>query len=320
MSLAPEIAQILHQQQTDPSFTRPGSAPVSILQARALHDADAATFTPLHLRSTVGSMEEIAVPVMDNALPARIYRPAKNDTTATLVWFHGGGWVTGSLNTADIAARALCNMAGVTVLSVEYRMAPEHPWPRPYQDALQATMWAAAHLQLLGNTTTLLVGGDSAGGNLAATVALARPDLIKGQVLVYPVVALDEPQEAYPSRVSNGDGYYVEWKDISWAIERYVPHSADRSDPSVSPIRSTALAGAPPAIVVSVEYDPLRDEDRQYAQALKDAGAEATLLEFDGLVHGAFDMLGTSETAANAMVELASEVQRLARRIPPHGH
>ncbi len=305
MDLAPEMRELLEDQARDVEFARPGTSPMSIDDARAQHEADARRFTPIEVRDVVG---EIRDELADGRVPVRIYSPPESGPHATLVWLHGGGWVTGSLETGDIAARALCSRVGVTVVSVEYALAPERPWPAGLDDCLVAFDWVASRLADLGGTDSLWVGGDSAGGNLAALVALQRAGRLDGQVLLYPVVALDETQDAYPSRVGNASGFYVEWADVAWAIDTYIPDAASRG--SASPSRSPILADSPRAVIATVEFDPLRDEGAAYAELLRADGVDVELLEFEGLVHGCFDMLGTSPTADAAMDSVAEAIRR----------
>lgn len=311
MPVTPEIQALLTAQSTDPAFARPGTDPLTIPEARELHDTDAAAFTPPNIRDQVGTMEEIDIPSRNGPLRGRLYHPEGERPTATLLWFHGGGWVTGSLDTADIAARALCARAGVTVATVEYALAPERPWPAAYEDGVDALRWASSSLPELGGSDVLLIGGDSAGGNVAATIALTHAHLLGGQVLIYPVIDLDRPQQDHPSRIANGAGYYVAWADIQWAIDRYIPEIAERRHPTASPSRSSQLADAPAAVIAAVEFDTLLDEDRAYAMQLRQAGVEVDFLEFSGLVHGAFDMLGLSPAADAAMSAVAQSLRSL---------
>lgn len=310
MPLAPEIAQLLASQATDSSFVRPGSGSMPIDEARLHHEADAVRFTPVDARDAIDNLTTAKLPEGPAGQHTRIYRPSGLERVPILIWFHGGGWVTGSLDTADIAARALCARAGMIVVTSEYPLAPEQPWPAAFEYAEALSRWVRGHSEQLGGNGVVLIGGDSAGGNIAACVAAQNHDLLDGQILIYPVIDLHLPSEAYRSRIDNGSGYYVGWDDVAWAIEQYAPDTV-RADPRVSPSQAAGLQGAPPAVIVVVEYDPLRDEGRAYADRLQRAGVHVVLLEFPGLVHGAFDMLGLSPDANAAMWEVAQELHQL---------
>ncbi|WP_395640493.1 alpha/beta hydrolase [Pseudolysinimonas sp.] len=310
--VAPDILALLDATSTT-TDSRPGQGSVSIARARQQHEDDAARFSPPSRRAEVGSVTDILIPSAAAPIAARIYRPVAEPVGA-LLWIHGGGWVTGSIETADAIARALCARCGLSVVSTSYRLAPEYPFPHGLDDVRSATEWMLTNrAQLGGASTPVLVGGDSAGGNLAAVVArdFGR-EAITGQVLVYPVVALDQPQDAFPSRVVNGSGFYVEWSDVAWAIEKYVLPT-ERGDHRVSPLNADA-AGSPPAVIVVAGFDPLRDEGVAFANLLTRAGVEVELLEFPALVHGAFDMTGRAPSAEAALSVLASAIDGLVAR------
>jgi acetyl esterase len=310
--VAPDVLALLGATPATTS-ARPGQGSVSIAQARQQHEDDAARFSPPARRAVVGSVTDVLIPSSSASIEARVYRPV-TDPTGTLLWVHGGGWVTGSIETADAIARALCARCGLSVVSTSYRLAPEDPFPHGLDDVRSATEWMLTNrAQLGGASAPALVGGDSAGGNLAAVVAREfGREAITGQVLVYPVVALDQPQNAFPSRVANGSGFYVEWADVAWAIEKYVP-AAERGDHRVSPLNADA-AGSPAAVIAVAGFDPLRDEGVAFADLLTRAGVEVELLEFPGLVHGALDMTGSAPSAEAALTVLASAVDRLVAR------
>jgi acetyl esterase len=223
------------------------------------------------------------------------------------VFFHGGGFVIGDLDTHDQACRRLCRDARTVVLSVDYRLAPEHPFPAGVEDALAAVRWAADHLDELGGSDRLGVGGDSAGGNLAAVVSQAMPELVTAQLLVYPAVDMAGD---YPSRVENARGYFLDVEMMEWFFAHYVTDVAgiDPQDPRLSPLHATSLEGQPPAVVVTAELDPLRDEGEAYAEKLSAAGVEVVVKRYDGLIHGFLDM--TFSPAAEAAV--AESVDRFA--------
>ena len=256
-------------------------------------------------RVPVGAVEELTVA----GRPARLYRPAADGPVPTLVYLHGGGFVIGDLDTHDQTCRVLCRRADLAVLSVDYRLAPEHPFPAAVEDALAAVTWAADHLADLGGGERLGVGGDSAGGNLAAVAAQTLRDRVHAQVLVYPATHMAGD---YPSRVENAEGYFLDMATMEWFAAHYLGEGADLADPQHSPLLGD-LAGLPPALVVTAEYDPLRDEGEAYAAALADAGVPVDLVRFDGLVHGFIDMGPMSPAAAAALDDVADRTGRLLR-------
>ena len=218
--------------------------------------------------------------------------------------FHGGGWVIGDLDTADRQSREVCRGTGALVVSVDYRLAPEHRFPAAAEDCYAATRWAAEHASdHEGDATRLAVAGDSAGGNLAAVVAqMARdrggPRLVF-QLLVYPVT--DGVDNDWPSYRDNGDGYLLTTAAMGWFWNHYAPSAADRRNPYASPLKAESLAGLPPALVMTAEFDPLRDEGEAYARALATAGVDAELVRYDGFIHGFFSHTGTIPATRKAM-------------------
>lgn len=252
----------------------------------------------------VGSVEDRTVPGPAGPVPVRVYRPERNGPLPTVVLLHGGGWVIGSIETHDHQARSLCRLTDAVVVSVGYRLAPEAPFPAAVEDSVAALGWADEHIaELGGDPGRLAIAGDSAGGNLAAVVSqLARdtggPQLV-AQLLIYPAVDLCHD---YPSVHENAHGYFLEHEDMLWFRDHYVVDPALHTDPRVSPLRHPDLSGLPPAVVVTAEYDPLRDEAETYAARLREAGVPVAARRFDGLVHGFFGM-GVHVPAAQAAVE-----------------
>jgi acetyl esterase len=247
-------------------------------------------------KADVAAVEDRAIPGPAGDIPVRVYRPAgaAAGTPGVLVFFHGGGWSIGSVDTHDADARSLANGTGAVVVSVEYRLAPEHPFPAGYDDAVAAVRWVADHGADLGaDGSRLAVGGDSAGGNLAAAVSQALRDSgppLRFQLLVYPTVDLTL---SHPSIEENGEGYFLTKETMEWFRANYLAGGADQRDPRVSPLHAPAdaLAGLPPALVVTAEFDPLRDEGEAYAESLRAAGVEVNLTRYDGVIHGFFSML-----------------------------
>lgn len=250
----------------------------------------------------VESVETIRVPGGDGELEARVYRP-HDGAVPTVVFFHGGGWVIGDLDTHDLTARTIAVECDAVVVSVDYRLAPEHPFPAAVDDAIAATRWAAAHRTTLGGSDVLAVAGDSAGGNLSAVAAQVMRDEgveLHGQLLIYPGVDI---LAELPSRSENAEGYFLDMPTMEWFAGQYVGDQPDLDlrDPRLSPLFGN-LEGVAPAVVVVAQFDPLRDEGTAYAEAL--AGAEVPVLveEFDGMIHGFVDM-GRHSMAAQAAVE-----------------
>jgi acetyl esterase len=258
----------------------------------------------------VADVRDRVIRVDRRRLVVRTYRPARRRAGVshpTIVFLHGGGFVIGDLDTHDNLCRRLCREVDAVVVSVDYRVAPEHPFPAAVEDALAATRWVSDHVARLGgDRDRVAIAGDSAGGNLAAVVTQAwvaaedeRPPLA-GQLLLYPVVDLeDDDGERYPSRLQHAEGYLLAGDDLRWFADHYLGDAVDRRDPRMSPLHGD-LAGLPPAVVVSAEFDPLRDEAEAYAAALRDAGVPVVHRRFDGLIHGFFDLAALSPAAASA--------------------
>jgi acetyl esterase len=224
-----------------------------------------------------------------------------------MVWLHGGGWVTGGLETADVLAREAC-ASGMVVVSVDYRLAPESPFPAAVEDSLAALSWThAAAEELGGDPRLLVVGGDSAGGNLAAVLAQQAGRMgvdVAAQVLLYPVIDLRPEHGRYPSRTINGHGPLLTTAELERLVEHYVGPRMRVDDPRASPIRSPDLSHVAPAVVVTAGLDPLRDEGEAYVEALRAAGVTVRHHRADALPHCAFDML-TAAPLARAHVSRA---------------
>jgi acetyl esterase len=242
------------------------------------------------------SVDQLAIPAAYGSIPARIYTPKvlrqANGLAPCLVFFHGGGWVIGDLDTHDVACRKLAEDGQLIVISVDYRRAPEHKFPAAVDDAIAATEWIAAHAKELGiDAARLSVGGDSAGGNLAAVVTIAARDgngpAISGQVLIYPSTdfAMTHPSHSEPET-----SILLTHSVIKWFCNHYLNGTTDTQDWRASPARAETLAGLPPAYVLTAGADPLRDEGDEYARRLKEAGVAVTYRYFPGQFHGFFTM------------------------------
>jgi acetyl esterase len=255
----------------------------------------------------VGSAQDLRVPGGDGTRPARLYLPATEGPHPTVVYLHGGGFVIGDLDTHDQTCRRLCADTDAVVLAVDYRLAPEHPFPAGIEDAIAATRWAAE--QRLGGDARLAVGGDSAGGNFAAVVAQTVPELLTAQLLIYPAT---DAFGDYPSRHENAAGYGLEVADMLWFHEHYSGGlDIDPDDPRFSPGRAKSLAGQPPALVVVAEFDPLRDEGVAYADRLRADGVSVDLASYDGMIHGFVDLGAWSPAAAAATADVNARFAKL---------
>ena len=252
----------------------------------------AATANPLSPKHPVYAVDERVIPGPAGAMPVRVYRPSPASDLPVLVWFHGGGWVTGNLDTHDQLGRLLADHVGAVVVSVDYRLAPEAKFPAAADDCLAAYEWVLAHAdEIGGDARRVAIGGDSAGGNLAAVVALdARTQGLpqpKLQLLVYPVTDYEFDSVAM---IDNAKGYFLEAESMRWFYEHYARTPDDFSDERFSPLRATDLAGLARAVVITAEYDPLRDQGEAYARRLTDAEVPTQSVRADGLIHGFFGM------------------------------
>ena len=283
-------------------------------QARAFY-RERRTFTQPDAPD-VASVRDLQATGPAGPIPLRSYRPAGSDAGArlpVLVYFHGGGWVIGDLDTHDVLCRQLCNQSGCAVVAVDYRMGPEHRFPAAVEDALAATRWVHANAGMLNvDPGRLAVGGDSAGGNLAAVVALAARDEgglpIAFQLLVYPAT---DQRRGSPSHTTNGQGYLLTKETMDYFHDHYIPDKAQDLDWRASPLLHQGHANLPPAFVLTAGYDPLRDEGLQYAQALSAAGSRATLVNFERQIHG-FITMGRVIDEANVAVQLCAGQLRQA--------
>ena len=258
------------------------------------------------------------MPGATGSLRARIYRPDADGELPTIVFFHGGGFVIGDLDTHDNQCRTLCHDAGAVVLSVDYRLAPEAPFPAAVEDCFAATRWAAEHVaELGGDAQRIAVAGDSAGGNLAAVVAqmAARRGRPRAGGPAPHLSGHGLRRCEYPSETENGEGYFLTRADMAWFAGHYVA-GEDPANPRLSPLRAPDLSGLPPAVVATAEYDPLRDQGDAYADALEQAGVPVVKRRYDGLIHGFFDLSALSPAAAAAVHEIGADLRGLLERRP----
>jgi acetyl esterase len=282
MPVHPQIAEIL--QHIPPSDdVRPDPA--------TMRAGEAAQVPPLEDRLPLRSVEDVTAQTPSGEVPVRIYTPVEADAYGLLVYFHGGAFFLGSLDTHDHVARALAKETGHKVISVGYRLAPEAAYPAGLQDCYGVLRWAAENGGTLKwDGTSLAIAGDSSGANfVAAVAAMAHDEGFEGithQVLFYPSVDLDFDVDRYASLQENARGYGLETIGLKPWNSFYLDSGADPADPLVSPIKRADLAGLPPALVITAEYDPLRDEGELYGRRLTEAGVDATVSRYAGAGHG----------------------------------
>ena len=300
------------------SVLAPPNAPD--LSALSVEDARLAMGATAALNANpdpVAKVQNRTIPGPGGAIPVRIYTPetpegpTNPEPLPVLMFFHGGGWVLCNLDTHDGTARRLANHASCIVISVDYRLAPEHPFPAPLDDCCAATYWASENAgDLGGDPTRLAVSGDSAGGNLAAATALRLRDeggpKLRHQLLIYP--AVDAGCDA-ASFTENGSGYFLSADAMRWFWDHYEGAPADRANPYFAPTCSENLAGLPDATVLTAEFDPLRDEGEAYGRQLIAAGNSCDLVRYDGVIHGFFAMHDLLPKARQAVERAAGNLR-----------
>ena len=272
--------------------------------------SEAGRFPPPDL--ALADIADSFIPGPAGPIAIRTYRATAADNQPGLVYFHGGGFVIGSLSSHDGTCRRIAHGAQCTVVSVDYRLAPEHRFPAAVDDAYAATEWVAQNAKALKiDAHRIAVGGDSAGGNLAAVVALLARDrggpALCHQLLIYPVTDLTCQSESY---VTNGTGYFLTQDMMRWFSDQYMPAGHPADDPLLSPLHASDLARLPPATVITAEYDPLRDEGESYARKLASAGVPTELVRYDGVIHGFFSMNGMIDQADEAHAFAAAALRR----------
>lgn len=313
MPLDPQAQAFLDQ------VTAMNLPPLHMLSVEGARQAAAALSDMHGAPEPVASVDNLAVAGPAGEIPLRVYTPEREGPHPVLVYLHGGGWVIGDLETHDALCRALTNAAGCLVAAVDYRLAPEHKFPAAAEDAYAATRWVAAHAaEMNGDPRRVAVGGDSAGGNLAAVVALMARDRggppLVHQLLVYPVT--DSACDTASCR-ENAEGYFLTLDMMRWFWRHYLNSDSDGENPYAAPLRARDLRGLPPALVLTAEFDPLRDEGEAYAARLRDAGVPVQLKRYDGMIHGFFGMSGLLDRAREAIQDAAAGLQTAFAAPPP---
>jgi acetyl esterase len=305
--LAPEVQLLLALRD------RTGAKPMSALSPERARRASRREGLAFAGRPTpVGAVRDLEIPAAHGPLAARHYAPDEpGGPHPLLVYLHGGGFVIGDLDVYDEPCRLLCRHAGVHVLSVDYRLAPEHPFPAAVDDAAVALEWGQAHARELGaDPDHVAIGGDSAGGNLAAVASREAAVRPCAQLLIYPAA---DPTSEHPSVQLFADGFFLTRADRDWYHGHYIgPDPSD--DPLANPLAGD-VAGLPPTLLVTAAFDPLRDEGEAYADALRAAGVPVLSRRFDGLIHGFLNMTGVSPASRAAVTEIGGTLRALARGI-----
>jgi acetyl esterase len=302
MPLSPHVQALLA------AATAQGAPPAHTLPIAAARAAPMLGHDPGVPPDAVAAVTERSFDGPEGALRARIYTPAGRGPFPTLLHIHGGGWVLCSLDTHDRECRALAALTPCVVVAVDYRLAPEHPFPAAVDDCLWALRWTIAHAAELGGDGRVAIAGDSAGGNLATTVArLARDEglpPLAGQLLFYPVTDYHEP--GTPSYAEFAEGYGLTREEMAWFWAQYARGPEVAANPLAAPLRAPDLTGLPPALVVTAECDVLRDEGEHYARRMRDAGVPTTLRRHPGMIHGFVNMSAVLASGRQALLESAA--------------
>lgn len=255
----------------------------------------------------VAKVEEYLIPVKNGEIKVRVYTPEGEGLFPIFIYLHGGGWVFGDLDNADSPCRSLANQAECIVVSVDYRLSPEYKFPTPLEDCYAAARWVADHArEWNGDPTRIAIGGDSAGGNLAASVSLKTKDqeglTFVAQILIYPVTDFSFSTSSYET---NGEGYFLTRDSMEWFIRQYLNEEEDKLNFYAAPLQAEDLSKLPPALVITAEYDPLRDEGLAYANRLRQASVQVEYICYEGMIHGFFWMAGIMDKGKQAIEQVA---------------
>ena len=306
MPITAEVQEILKLRAAAPAMHTLSVEEARISSAAARIQPDPA--------EPVARIEDLTIPGPAGDIPVRLYSPDPDTQLPALVYYHGGGWVIGDLDSHDPLCRTLANRANVVVLSVHYRLAPEHKYPAAADDSYAAAQWVSEHGAEIGaDGSRIVVCGDSAGGNLSAVVSLMARDRggpeLRGQVLIYPVTNLDFGTDSYRD---NGDGSKGLSEDgMRWFWQHYVRTQSEGFEPYASPLRADTIADLPPALVITAEYDALRDEGELYAERLERGGIPTQLTRYDGVIHGFVSMFAAVPEGDTAVNQIAGFLKRM---------
>ena len=303
MTLAPEIVKLLADQKAA-GLPQVWDAPLSVIR-ELTQSRVAMNGKPEPIHSVVNRF--IPGPTAD--LPIRIYRPSVDQNAPALIYFHGGGWVMGFIDIYDAALHRLANQSGSVIISVNYQKAPEHPFPIPFDDCYATLIWVKEHAKEIGiDPSRIGVAGDSAGGNLAAAVAIKARDesiLLSYQLLVYPCIARDFTTKSYSEYATD---YGLTTRGMKWFWENYLQGSDHDNNAYAVPMSAKSLAGVAPSIVITAQYDPLVSDSENYCEKLKSDGAEVVYREFPGMIHGFFATVAVTPSAHLALDFAAAEM------------
>jgi acetyl esterase len=308
MPLDPQVKALLDQMAGLPRLEE-----LSVADARKQVERRIAVNLPT---LPIAAVLNRTIPGPGGDLPVRIYTPDGNGLFPLIVFFHGSGFVLCNLDTHDGVCRNLCAAAGCVMVSVDYRLAPEHKFPAGPEDCYAATKWAAEHArELNADPGRIVIAGDSAGGNMVAVTALMVRDkvvpVLRGQLMIYPVT--DYFNSGHPSYAENAEGYGLTAAGMRWFWAHYLNSESEADNPYVSPLRARDLSGLPPALIITAEYDVLRDEGERYGKRLAEAGVHTKIVRYDGMNHGFFNMYGIVDKARSALEESATWLkERLA--------
>jgi acetyl esterase len=310
MPLDPQLAGLVEAMASNPD-----ALPTHELTPELAREAYRALANMLGPGEEVFAVEDRAIPGPLGEIPVRIYTPQGPGPFGVLVFYHGGGWVIGDLDSHDRECRAICNATPCVVVSVDYRLAPEHCFPAAPEDAYAALEWVAQHAaELGGDPERLAVGGDSAGGNLSAVVSLLARDRkgpsLKFQLLVYPAVDVRDG-DLYPSQTGNAEGPFLLKKTMDYFYGHYFddPDGSGSSDVRASPLLAPSHADLPPALIVTAEFDPLRDEGEAYGAVLEKAGVPVRVHRYDGMAHLFFQLSPVVTQGKDLLAEAATALR-----------
>lgn len=312
MTLDPVAKMVLEQMQ---AMNAPKVYQLTPEQVRQGGEMNAMAGSP----EEVGKVENTTIPGPIGEIPVRIYTPKGEGPFPALLYYHGGGWVTGTLDMVDVTCRLLTNRANCIVISVDYHLAPENKFPAPLEDAYAAVKWVSEHGETIGvDPTRIAVGGDSAGGNLSAAVSLMAKDKkgpkLSFQLLVYPNLNYAFDTESY---LAFEEGLLLTNKDLEWFWNHYLRNAKDGKNPYASPLMAEDLSGLPPALVITAEYDQLRDEGEAYGNRLKEAGVATEIRRYDGMIHNFFLMPAVFKQGLEA-IEYSAEQLKKAFQLNTH--